>query len=97
MIDIYEMLGCTPETVTDNDIGDLKRYEEADSYPPRFKVQFSSDDSQSGNTHVKLSLHGLTNTFSRTIRLGKESPGIFVDVYHIITKEYYVLIESITF
>ena len=89
MIDIYEVLGCTPEEVTDNDIEDLKRYEEADSYPPRFKVQFSPDDSQSENTQVTLSLHGLKNTFSRTIRLCKEYPGIFVDVYHIITKENY--------
>ena len=55
MIDIYEMLGCTPETVTDNDIEDLKRYEEADSYPPRFKVQFSPVDSQSAPDISKLS------------------------------------------
>ena len=76
MIDIYEVLGCTPETVTDNDIEVLKMYEEKDSYPPRFKVQFSPDDSQSGNTQVTLSVRGLRNTFSRTIRLGKENPGI---------------------
>ena len=70
MIDIYEVLSCTPETVTDSDIEDLKMYEEADSYPPRFKVQFSPNDSRSGNTQVTLSLHGLRNKFSRTIRLG---------------------------
>ena len=87
MIDIYEVLGCTPETATDNNIEYLKMLEEAGLYPPSFKVQFSPDDSQSGNTQVTLSLHGLRNTFSRTIRLGKENPGICVEVYYIITKK----------
>ena len=77
MIDIYKVLGCTPETVTDYDIEDLKGYEEADIYPPWFKLQFSPENSQSGNNQVTLSLHGLKNTFSRTIRLGKEYPGMF--------------------
>ena len=86
MIDIYKVLHCTPETVTDNDIEDLKKYEEDGSYPPSVKIQFSPDDSQSGNTQVTLSLHGLKNTYSRTIRLG-ENPGICVEVYYIITKE----------
>ena len=87
MIDIYKVLRCTPETVTDKDIEDFKKYEEDGSYPPYFKIQFSPDDSQSGNTQVTLSLHGLRNKFSRTIRLGKENPGICVEVYYIITKE----------
>ena len=87
MIDIYKVLCCTPETVTDDNIEELKMLEENRSYPPRFKVQFSPDDSQSGNTQVTLSLHGLSNKVSRTIRLGKENPGICVEVYYIITKE----------
>ena len=87
MIDIYKVLRCTPETVTDNDIEDLKLYEEKGSYPPRFKIKFTPIDSQSENAQVTLSLLGLKNIFSRTIRLVKENPGICVEVYYIITKE----------
>ena len=75
MIDIYKVLGCTPEEVTDCDIEDLKRYEEADMYPPRFKVQFSPENSQSGDTQATLSLHGLKNKFTKTIRLSRETSG----------------------
>ena len=71
MIDFYKVLGCTPETVKDGHIKDLQTHEEVKSYPPRFKLLFSPDGSHSGNTQVKLRLHGLSNAFSITVRLGK--------------------------
>ena len=95
MIDIYKVLRCTPETVTDKDIEVLKIYEQKGSYPPHIKVQFSPYDSQSGNTQVTLFLHGLKNTFSRTISLGKENIGICVEVYYIITKKIIIMIKFI--
>ena len=84
MIDIYKVLGCTPETVTDYDIEDLKRYEEADIYPPWFKLQFSPENSQSGNNQVTLSLHGLKNRFSSIIRLDKKYSGMFYRCMYVI-------------
>ena len=76
MIDFYTVLGCAPETVKDGHIKDLQTHEEVKSYPPRFKLLFSPDGSHSGNTQVKLRLHGLSNAFSITVRLGKERLGI---------------------
>ena len=83
MIDFYKVLGCSPETVSVNDIEDLKMYEEMQSYPPRFKLIFSPDDSPSENTQVKLSLHGLTNKYSATVELCKKKPGNIVSYKYI--------------
>ena len=90
MIDFYKVLGCTPETVKGGHIKDLQTHEEVKSYPPRFKLLFSPDGSHNENTQVKLHLHGLSNAFSITVRLGKERPGIQIicigqDNYNTIT------------
>ena len=62
MIDFYKVLGCTPDTVTDDDIETLKVYEEQMSYPPRFKLEFSPTGSQIRNTKVELTLCELHTT-----------------------------------
>ena len=69
MIDFYKVLGCSPETVSVNNIEALKMCEEIQSYPPRFKLLFSPDGSPNENTQVKLSLHGLTNKYCATVEL----------------------------
>ena len=76
MIDFYKVLGCTPQTLTDGDIQDLKTREEMKSYPPRFRLLFSPDGPQNGDTEVKLHLHGLNNVSPITVRLGKKKSGI---------------------
>ena len=76
MIDFYKVLGCDPHEVTDDDIQDLKTHEEKKSYPPCFKLVISPDGPQSGDSEVKLSLHGLNNLSPIIIRLGKEKSGI---------------------
>ena len=78
MIDFYKVLGCDPHEVTDDEIQDLKTHEEKKSYPPRFKLVISPDDPQSGDSEVKLSLHGLNNVSPIIIRLGKEMSGIYI-------------------
>ena len=78
MIDFYKFLGCTPDTLTDDDVENLKIYEEEKSYPPRFRFLFSPDGPQSENTQVKLYLHGLNNVSPITVRLDKEKSGIEV-------------------
>ena len=75
MIDFYKVLGCTPDTVSNDDIETLKMYEKIKSYPPRFKLLFSPDGPQSGNTEVKLYLHGLNNAPPIMIGLDKEKSG----------------------
>ena len=79
MIDFYKILGCTPDTVSDDDIEALKMYEEEKSYPPRIKLEFSPNGLQTTNTSVKLTLHGLHGSlqgpslpFSKILRLGRE-------------------------
>ena len=83
MIDFYKVLGCSPETISVNDIEDLKMYEEIQSYPPRFKLLFSPDDSSGENTHVKLSLHGLTNEYCAIVELCKTKSGNIVSYRYI--------------
>ena len=78
MIDYYKVLGCTPETLTDDDIEDLKTLERVKSYPPRFKLIFSPAGPENETTQVKLYLHGLNNVYSITIGLGNEKPGIYI-------------------
>ena len=72
MIDFYQVLGCTPETMTDDDIETLKMYEELRAYPPRFKLLFSPDGSASVNVQVKLSICGLKDNIYKIIKLGEE-------------------------
>ena len=84
MIDFYKVLGCTPETVTDDNIETLKLYEKEKIYPPRFQLLFSPDDLQSESTEaeVKLSVPGLNVEYFKTIRLCKKKTGIsYVYVY----------------
>ena len=83
MIDFYKVLGCSPETVSVNDIEALKMYEEIQSYPPRFKLLFSPDGSPSENTQVKLSLHGFTNEYCATVELCKTKLGNIVSYRYI--------------
>ena len=61
MIDFYKVLGCNSETITASDTQDLKTREKKKSYPPCFRLLFSPDGPQSGDTQVKLYLHGLNN------------------------------------
>ena len=84
MIDFYKVLGCDPDEVTNDDIQDLKTHEEKKSYPPRFKLLFSPDGPQSGDTEVKLSLHGLNNVSPIIIRLGKEKSGIYITAFFLV-------------
>ena len=74
----YEVLGCTPETVTDDDIETLKIYEKEKQYPPRFQLLFSPVDSQSDSTEaeVKINLHGLDDEYFKPVRLCKKKTGI---------------------
>ena len=83
MVDFYKVLDCSPETVSVNDIEDLKMYEEIQSYPPRFKLLFSPDDSPGENTHVKLSLRGLTNEYCAIVELCKTKSGNIVSYRYI--------------
>ena len=84
MIDFYRVLGCTPETMTDDDIETLKMYEEQGAYPPRFKLLFSPDGSTSVNVQVTLSICGLKDNIYKTIKLGEEKKYF---------KEYCVMLE----
>ena len=84
MIDFYKVLGCDPHEVTDDEIQDLKTHEEKKSYPPRFKLVISPDDPQSGDSEVKLSLHGLNNVSPIIIRLGKEKSGIYITAFFLV-------------
>ena len=79
MIDFYKVLGCTPDTLTDDDIEDLKTLERVKSYPPRFKLIFSPTGPENESTQVKLYLHGLNNVSPITVRLDKENSGIDIN------------------
>ena len=76
MIDFYKVLGCTPDTLTDDDIENLKTLERVKSYPPRFKLLFSPAGPENENTQVKLYLHGVNNVSPIIVRLNKEKSGI---------------------
>ena len=67
MIDFYQVLGCSPETISVNNTEALEMCEEIQSYPLCFKLLFSPDGSPSENTQMKLSLHGLTNKYCATV------------------------------
>ena len=84
MIDFYKVLGCTPDTLTDDDIEDLKAREKKNSYPPRFRLLFSPDGPRSGDTEVKLYLHGLNNVSPIIVRLGKEKSGIDITAFFLV-------------
>ena len=79
MIDFYQVLGCTPETVTDHDIETLKMYEKQGTYPPRFKLLFSPDGSTSVNVQVTLSICGLKDNIYKIINLGEEQ--VYIEIY----------------
>ena len=84
MIDFYKVLGCTPDTLTDDDIETLKMFEKMKLYPPCFRLLFSPDGPQNGDTQVKLSLHGLNNASPIMIRLGKEMSGIYITAFFLV-------------
>ena len=67
MIDFYQVLGCSPETISVNNTEALEMCVEIQSYPLCFKLLFSPDGSPSENTQMKLSLHGLTNKYCATV------------------------------
>ena len=58
---MYKVLNCTPETVTEKAIEDLQIYEEAGSYPPRFKLLFYTQHREVSCQPVTISLDGLAN------------------------------------
>ena len=76
MLDIYKVLGCTPNTVQNGHVKDFETLEEIKQYPPRFKLLFSPDGPQSGETEVKISLQGLNNVHPLTVGLGKKRQGM---------------------
>ncbi len=57
-IDIFEVLGCTSKTVTAETKDDLEVYEQAGTYPPRFKLHFFSESNKC--RPVTVTLQGLT-------------------------------------
>ena len=70
---MYEVLNCTSQTVTEKAIEDLQIYEEAGSYPPRFKLLFYTQHREVSCQPVAISLDGLTNgEFSFNIMLGEQ-------------------------
>ena len=45
-VDIYKVLNCTPQTVSEEDKEALAAYEDEDSYPPCFKLSFTPQQYQ---------------------------------------------------
>ncbi len=70
-IEIFEVLGCTSNTVTAETKEDLKFYEQAGTYPPRFKLRFFSESNKF--RQVTVMLQGLPEgECSFNIMLGEE-------------------------
>ena len=76
MLDIYKILGCTPDTANNGHVEYFKTLEDMKSYPLRFKLSFSPDGPESRETEVKLSLQGLNNVHPIAVRLGKNRQGM---------------------
>ena len=69
-IDFYKLLGCTPQTVTEEDTKTLQFYEEEGSYPPRFKLSFTPIHfSAKIDCQAKIIIYGHDDNISIPIQL----------------------------
>ena len=81
-IDYYKVMGYEDGQVTSDDKEMLKKLELTCSYPPRFRLQFKANKSESniGSHNVIVTFNGVTPPATATITL----PGIcgYIDFYH---------------
>ena len=71
-IDMYQYLECTPESLTDEHIDELRGFQNKGLYPPRFKLLFFRNQSRHAVClQVMITLNGLVpKPYSITMILG---------------------------
>ena len=84
-VDVFKVLNCDEQNITDEYIEEIKSLEKSGSYPPRFRLVFhpNSESKHDRPKVIKITLHSSKGTLPLNVELNGKFKGESIYIIHV--------------